>query len=62
MDRGHTSKQTDKRLTAWLGNLINSVRSSVIIKDKYPSIVEAEAAGRRKWEKASKWSLVLKPL
>lgn len=31
--------------------------SLVIIKDKYPSIVRAEAEGRRKWGKASKLNL-----
>lgn len=32
----------------------SQIISSVVIKDKYCSIVGAEAAGKRKWEKASK--------
>jgi len=39
----------------------SQIISLVVINDKYLSIVGAEAAGRRKWEKASKLNLILKP-
>lgn len=32
----------------------SQIMSSVIVRDKHPCIVWAEAAGRRKWGKASK--------